>query len=171
MRKFCWLFVLLALPLAGQNDAWKKFESPTGNFSVLLPGQPQDTILDEGEGVQAHMLKVQDKAIVYSVIYVSIAQEQVVNDANYQEFKRGILSKMPKCEVSAEEQPSPALNGYIGHWYKLDCSGAAKVTIEGNFYLGKHYCYGVIAAFPASPEEPQAAKKFIDSFTILTSSH
>lgn len=172
MRKLvhrCWLIAVLALPLSGQNDAWKKYDSATGNFSVLLPGEPQDTLVQKGEGMQSRALVVQDKTVRYNVIYSSLDREQVVDEKNFQEYKKGVLNQLPICEVAAEQQPSPALEGFVGHWYKLTCSSSGnKITIEGNLYTGKHHAYAVLAIFPASAQEPPSVKKFTGSFSILT---
>jgi len=168
MRKHCWLLVLLTLPLAGQNDTWKKYDNATGNFSVLLPAEPQDTALPETGGIEAHVLVAQEKGVRFTVISASFAREQPVDDANYGEYKAGVLSKLPNCEVGAEQQPAPALSGYIGHWYKLNCIASNdKITIEGNLYWGKHYSYAVLALFAAGAEEPPAVKKFTGSFALL----
>jgi hypothetical protein len=173
MRKFspcCLLLVLLALPLAGQTDAWKKYESAGGDFSILVPVEPQDTALPGPEGIQARLLVAQDNGIRFTLISASFAQEQPVDDANYAAYKAGVLSKLPNCEVGSEQQPSPALTGYIGHWYKLNCSASNnKITVEGNLYWGKHHSYAVLALFPASSEEPSSVKKFTGSFALLQS--
>src|SRR5215831_18097439 len=126
MRRLCWLFVLLALPLAGQNDAWKKYDNANGSFSVLLPAEPQDTALPVSADIEAHVLKAEDKGVMFTVISANFGQEQKVDDTNYRAYKEGVLSQLPNCEVGTEQQPAPALTGYMGHWYKLDCSASNK---------------------------------------------
>lgn len=174
MRRFslcCSLLALLALPVSGQNDAWKKYDNAAGNFSVLLPAEPQDTALPGGPaGIQARVLVAQDNGVRFTVISASFTQEQPVDDANYKEYKAGVLSKLPNCEVGAEQQPSPALTGYLGHWYKLNCNASNnKITVEGNLYWGKHHSYAVLALFAAGAEEPAGVKKFTSSFALLNS--
>ena len=167
MRRLCWLLVLLALPLAGQNDAWKKYDNATGGFSVSLPVEPQDTALPANGDIQAHSLMAQDQGVRFTVIYANFP-EQPVDDTNYRAYKEGVLSQLPNCEVGAEQQPAPALTGYIGHWYKLNCTASNnKITVEGNLYWGKRHSYAVLALFPASAEEPPSVKKFTRSFALL----
>ena len=78
---------------------------------------------------------------------------------------------MPNCEVGKEGPPRPAIQGYIGHSYRLDCdiSGNKVITI-GSLYWGKHYAYAVMVMFPANVPEPAAVKKFMDSFSVGSAS-
>jgi hypothetical protein len=47
MRRFVsgfWIVLLLATPFAGQTDEWKIYRSTDGNFTVLFPGEPKDSV-------------------------------------------------------------------------------------------------------------------------------
>ncbi len=168
LSPYCLLLVLLALPLAGQNDAWKKYDNAAGSFSVMLPAEPQDTALPVNGEIESHVLMAQYKGMKFTVISANFAKEQPVDDANYRAYKAGVLGQLPNCEVGAEQQPAPALGGYIGHWYKLNCIASNhKITVEGNLYCGKRHAYAVMVLFPAGAEEPPSVKKFTDSFALL----
>ncbi len=161
------LMLAVALPLAGQSADWKKYDDKAGNFSVLFPGQPQDSVNASDATMQSHTLMVIDKPVVYTVVYTAMVAEQKVDDATYQVFKNAVFKELPKCDVETELPPAPALNGYIGHWYRLTCHMPNAVTVEGNLYWGPHHAYAVMAMFPATSEGPHAEQKFLKSFSLL----
>ena len=49
--------------------AWKEITSDAGRFSVLMPGQPQQTVQEFGGKNPAHMTKLKTTAAVYMVWY------------------------------------------------------------------------------------------------------
>src|SRR6266571_7415044 len=50
------ILLLAAGPLVAQTNEWKRYKNTDGNFSVLFPGQPEDTVNKTEEGVQSHTL-------------------------------------------------------------------------------------------------------------------
>ena len=163
------MLLLAAGPLAAQTSEWKRYKNTDGNFTVLFPGEPQDTANKNEEGMQAHTLLAREGSALYTVVYTQMTSEQKVDDATYQSFKRGVFQELPKCEAGAEQPVSPVLEGYIGHAYRLSCDMPnTKVTIVGNLYWGKHRSFAVMTMFPASAAEPTAtAKKFSESFAVI----
>jgi hypothetical protein len=163
-----WLILLLASPFAGQTDEWKKYKSTDGNFTVLFPGDPQDTVNNGGPGITSHTLQVQQKPAFYMIVWTSFDSLQAVNDTNFEGFKNGFLGKLPKCEIGTEQPASPALQGYIGQGYRLNCEvQQKKIVITGNLYWGKHYCFAVMSMFPADMPESAEVKRFIESFGLI----
>lgn len=164
------LILLLAVgPLAAQTGEWKRYKNTNGNFTILFPGEPQDTVNKTEEGLQSHTLLARGDNAFYTVVYTVMTNEQKVDDATYQIFKEGVFKELPKCEGGAEQQVSPALKGYIGHAYRLSCDmPSAKVIVVGNLYWGKHYAFAVMTMFPASAAEPTATEKnFAESFALI----
>ena len=163
------ILLLAAGPLAAQTSEWKRYKNTNGNFTVLFPGEPTDTVNKTEEGAQSHTLLAKEGTALYTVVYTVMTSEQKVDDATYQAFKTGVFNELPKCEAGAEQPASPALEGYIGHSYRLNCDMPnAKVTIVGNLYWGKHFAFAVMTMFPASVAEPIAtAKKFVESFAVI----
>ncbi|HKD82866.1 MAG TPA: hypothetical protein VKH81_24465 [Candidatus Angelobacter sp.] len=163
------LLLFLALPLSGQSANWNIYTDSQGNFSVLFPNQPQDTINRKDETINSHTLLAKDGGSVYTVVYSSMSSDQKVDDATYQVFRDAVFSELPKCDIEAEHEPAPSLGGYIGHWYRLSCNMPnTRVIIEGNLYWGKRYAYAVMAMFPFSASRPQGEEKFLRSFAVLT---
>ena len=163
-----WLLVLAAVPFFGQTDEWKRYKNAEGNFTVLFPSDPQDSVNRSDTDLQSHTLMLLQKPYVYTVVYSAMTREQKVDDATYEVFKNAVFKELPKCGVDAERAPAPAISGYVGHWYRLNCDMTPnKVTILGNLYWGKHYAYAVMVMFPSSAAAPQTASKFLDSFGII----
>jgi hypothetical protein len=163
------ILLLAAGPLAAQTSEWKRYKNTNGNFTVLFPGEPEDTVNKTEEGVQSHTLLAREDRALYTVIYTVMTSEQKVDDATFQTFKNGVFKELPKCQAGAEQAASPVLEGYIGHAYRLSCDMPnTKVTIVGNLYWGKHYAFAVMTMFPANVAEPTATeKKFAESFAVI----
>src|SRR5690349_17874914 len=133
MRKVlaCSLLILVcATVLTAQTEGWKRYKNAKGNFSVLFPTDPQDSENPNNDNLESHTLISKQSPAVYTVIYTVAPSDQKVDDATYQLFKQGVLKGLPNCAVDTEQQPSPAVSGFIGHWYKLSCSfNSNRVTI------------------------------------------
>lgn len=163
------MLLLAAGPLAAQTSEWKRYKNTNGNFTVLFPGEPTDTVNKTEEGAQSHTLLAKEGTALYTVVYTVMTSEQKVDNATYQAFKTGVFNELPKCETGAEQPASPALEGYLGHSYRLNCDMPnSRVTIVGNLYWGKHYAFAVMTMFAANVAEPTAtAKKFAESFAVI----
>src|SRR5438270_1340074 len=163
-----WLLALVAVPFMGQTNEWKRYKNTDGNFTVLFPGNPEDSVNKTDSGSQSHTLMAIQRPAIYTVVYTTMAEEQKVDNATYEIFKNAVFKELPKCEVGKERPAVPALGGYIGHWYLLNCDMPnTKVTIEANLYWGKHYAYAVMVMFPADVTEPQMTNKFLESFGVI----
>ena len=163
------MLLLAAGPLAAQTSEWKRYNNTNGNFTVLFPGEPTDTVNQAEGDTQSHTLLAKEAPALYTVVYTVMTSEQKVDDATYQAFKNGVFKELPKCETSTEQPASPALEGYIGHSYRLNCDMPnAKVTIVGNLYWGKHYAFAVMTMFPSTAAEPTAKEtEFAKSFAVI----
>lgn len=164
------LLLCIAAPLAGQTSEWKKYQDNLGNFSVLFPGAPNDSVNPSPDGIQSHILQGMESPVVYMVVYAVIAQEQNADEPAFQEYKKGVFGQLPECKIITETAATPIVRSYIGHGYHLSCDYTEKkVNIAGNLYWGKHYGYAVMAFFPEGPD-PAQVKKFTDSFAVTDTS-
>jgi hypothetical protein len=167
------LFILcLAAPLTAQTDEWKKYEARDGNFSVLFPVQPKDTVYGGREGIESeHGFSASDGSVHYGVFYGSAKEEQKVDEANFETIKKIFFNGLPMCREVNSTVASPAFPGYIGRGYRLDCDAPnanapiPKATLVVNVYLGRHFMYMIMAGFAATPDPP-TIKKFTDSFSV-----
>jgi hypothetical protein len=166
-------FLRLALVLfavtssAAQSLNWREYKNPGGNFSVLMPSDPSDTANHDPEG-DSHTIQATDHSVGYTVFYVKFSQDQPVNDANFKAHRDTFLGNFPDCTLFNEQPVTPAISGFIGGSYRLNCKlPGAKSRNIGNLYLGKHYFYGVLALFVPESSEPPNVKSFVDSFTLI----
>lgn len=163
------ILLLAAGPLAAQTSEWKRYKNTNGNFTVLFPGEPNDSVNQAESGVESHTLMAREASAFYTVVYTTMTNAQTVDEATFQVFKNAVFKELPKCETGPEQPVSPVLQGYIGHSYRLNCDmPKARVTIVGNLYWGKHYAFAVMTMFPASAAEPESGeKKFSESFAVI----
>ena len=162
------LVLLAATSVAAQSLNWHEYKSPGGNFSVLMPSDPSDTANHDPEG-DSHTIQANDQSVGYNVFYVKFSRDQAVDDANFKTHRDAFLGDFPDCKLFDEQPATPAIGGFIGGSYRLNCElpGKKKTRNIGNLYLGKHYFYGVFALFvPESSESPDV-KKFVDSFALI----
>lgn len=101
-------------------------------------------------------------------MYATSGKEQQVTDGNFEIFKNAVFHELPKCEVGSDQPASPALKGFIGRRYRLNCDlPKGKLAIAGNLYWGKYFSYAVMAVFAADTAEPAGVNKFVDSFAVI----
>jgi hypothetical protein len=165
---FCFSLVLcLAASVAAQSLNWREYKNPGGNFSILMPSEPSDTANRNPAG-DSHTIQVTYDSVSYNVIYVKFRQEQKVDDANFKAHRDGFLGRFPNCTMFSEQAAAPAINGFIGGSYRINCEvPGAKTSHIGNLYLGKHYFYSVFALFVHESSDSPNVKKFVDSFTLI----
>ena len=161
--------LFLAMSLAAQSANWREYKNPGGNFSILMPSDPSDDANRDPAG-ESHTIQVTDDAVSYNVIYVKFKQDQTVNDGSFKARRDGFFGRFPNCKLFSELPAAPALNGFIGGSYRVDCEiPGAKSSHIGNLYLGKHYFYAVFALYVPDPTKAPNAKKFVDSFALIDS--
>ena len=159
------LLFALSAPFSGQSSTWKTYRNSQADFSVLFPEEPTDTDNGRREGIASHTLLAQDGDIRYAVIYARTDAEQSADEGSFSEYKQGVFSSLPKCEIIKEEAAAPSIAHHIGRRYRLSCNNAS-VVIQGNLYWGKRGGYAVLAIYPATNPEPTNLKKFLDSFSV-----
>jgi hypothetical protein len=162
------LLVGVAVPFAGQTNEWHRYNNQAGNFSVLMPIEPQDSPNGDQAEQVSHTVQAISGSIGYTVVYVISNAEQPVDEATFNIYRDAFLKGLPNCERITEDAASPAVQGYIGHWYRMSCNvSGQKLSFVGNLYWGKHYAYAVLAMFPTESSDPATAKKFTSSFAVL----
>jgi hypothetical protein len=158
------LLLCLTVLLRAQTNEWRAYKNIDGNFHVLFPVEPKDTVNPAQEPIHSHTFLAMYNAAGYTVIYATQPKEEPVDEASFEEYKKDFLKELPKCEVAKDQPAAPAIQGFVGHWYRLTC---ADVKMVGNLYWGKHYAYAVLVIFPNNIEEPPDTKRFIDSFSLI----
>src|SRR5579864_1924653 len=167
LRPFPLLLLCLAGSLAGQNEDWHRYSNDAGNFSVLVPAQPQESV-NPGSGTETHTIQTIANRVGYTVVYVLNTSDQKVDEPTFNIYRDAFIRSLPNCQKPTESAASPAIPGYIGRWYRFNCRvGEKPQTFIGNLYWGRRYAYAVIVIFETSPSDPPNAKKFTDSFAVL----
>jgi hypothetical protein len=162
------LVLFAVTSVAAQSLNWREYKNPGGNFSVLMPSDPSDTANHDPEG-DSHTIQAADHSVGYNVFYVKFSQGQTVDDANFKSHRDAFLGNFPDCKLSDEQPAAPAISGFIGGSYRLNCElpGKKKTRNIGNLYLGRRYFYGVFALFVPESAEPPEVKNFVDSFRLI----
>jgi hypothetical protein len=160
------LLLFAATSVVAQSVNWREYKNPAVNFSIQMPAEPKDT--KNGPSDEAsHTVQAVVAGVGYTVVYSKSSDDEVVDDAHFKEYKEGTL-EAAKCAVSNESPAAPAIPGYIGRHYRLDCAaGPQKLNFVGNMHVGKHYSYTVMAMFPATQVDSPTVKKFVDSFGLI----
>ena len=162
------LLLLLAATLTGQTGEWKRYRNVDGNFTVLFPGEPTDTVNKTGNESQSHNLMVQTASGFYLVVYVTNTAAQPVDEATFRVYRDSFLQGLPQCTMDSEKAANPAVAALIGRWYRLTCNeSGTKVAMEGNLYWGKHYAYAVLVMNSITAPQPEGEQKFLDSFSMI----
>src|SRR5262249_6138747 len=140
------LIACVAVPFAGQADEWHRYKNTVGNFSVLVPVEPQDSVNPASEGQVSHTIQALHGGIGYTIVFVAMSAAAPVDDATFKVYRDSFMKGLPNCEMATEAAAAPAIQGYIGHWYRMNCVAQnKKLTFTGNLYWGKHYAYAVLA--------------------------
>ncbi len=64
------LLVCLAAPLAGETDEWRRYKNEGGNFSVLMPVEPKESVNGDQGAQPSHTIQAISASIGYTVVYV-----------------------------------------------------------------------------------------------------
>ena len=164
------ILLLAAGPLTAQTNEWKRYKNTDGQLCrPVSRGTGRQRQQDrEWRPILRTLLAGQDPGL-YTVVYTTMTSAQTVDEATFQVFKSAVFKELPKCDVGTERPAAHAIEGYIGHGYRLSCDMPnTRVIIVGNLYWGKHDAYAVMTMFPASADEPAAAtNKFVESFAVI----
>jgi hypothetical protein len=161
--------LLLTSALIAQTENWIKYKNADGNFSVLLPKEPEDRITNDKPEMVTHVIMALDQGTMYSITFATMLDDQIVTEATYDIYRDAVFKGMSSCLIGDENPPTPALEGYVGHSYKLNCIKANKpMTMVGSLYWGKRHAYAVLVMFPGDPPPDATLKAFLNSFTNYT---
>jgi hypothetical protein len=164
------LLICLVASFAGQTSDWPRYRNADGNFSVLMPVDPKESVDGDGE-MASHTIQAIADRVGYTVVYVKMPEDQTVDEANYKIYKENVIKGLPTCTVVTEQPAAPAVQGYVGRWYRMNCEiSNAKLTFVGDLYWGKRHAYSVMGMFATGPSDPPSVKKFVDSFSVIDSS-
>ena len=64
-----WLLLFVAVAFTGQTSDWKTYKNTEGNFAVLFPGNPEDSINKTDSEAQSHTLMSDQGWRLYGDLY------------------------------------------------------------------------------------------------------
>ncbi|HVB59096.1 MAG TPA: tetratricopeptide repeat protein [Candidatus Acidoferrales bacterium] len=148
-----------AMPTAAQTAEWHRYTNEDGNFSVLFPTEPMQSVREQN-GVVIHTIQATSGSTVYVVAYQKMKSEQAVDEST--------LKALTNCNLVSNSSPSPPIRGYVGFGFGIKCRVQDKNAIGiGNFYFGKHYAFSVLAMFPSAASDAITVNRFTHSFSLI----
>ncbi len=141
MRRFVsglWIVLLLVSSFEGQANEWKKYKNADGNFTVLFPGEPQDTVNSAGGGITSHTLQVQEKGVFYGVVWASM--DVALGARTF--APRGITRQL-------QVQEKGVFYGVV--WASMD---VAQTVDEANFQIFKNSFLSKLPKCEVGTEQP-----------------
>jgi hypothetical protein len=148
---------------------WQEFRSNEGGFSVLMPGvpTPSKVTVNTASGVkEANTFTLNDKNLdEYIVAYSKYAEtnsKEVSTDKLFDNIRDGILLVQQGKLLS---EAAITLDGYSGREIAVERPDG--VITRGRFYVVGNRFYQLSARAKMNEREPEAMKRFLDSFKLL----
>jgi hypothetical protein len=170
--KFKWAAIaaILALTAGCHKTEWQTFSPENGNFSILMPGTPEDkshTRKTPAGEVTSHLYIFSDEHGTYAVSYLD-RPAATTGDA-----AEKWLDRMRDAEVKSsggELLASSDLklgNTWPGREIRVTVKqGDGKHVMRDRIYVVKDRMYQVMAVVPEDEITSADTEKFMDSFTL-----
>ncbi|MBD2000207.1 hypothetical protein H6G00_26970 [Leptolyngbya sp. FACHB-541] len=147
--------------------SWQVFSPSAGGFSVSMPGQPTERLVQEF----LHMFSVEHDGRIYAVGYAELDQErlnaalQENPDGFWNGIRRGLLQD-GEADLTGDRPIS--LNGYTGR--EIEYEDADGLTGKVRVFVVNQRLYQVMAVEVADGsdiEDSEEAEAFLESFQLL----
>lgn len=168
--------VLANQPLTIAQSIWKRFSSTTGNFSILMPGTPQEnkrTLNNKNGTIQVHTFMVErpQEDVKYTVSYTEYPEEYIklLHENNLVEkaLEDGKNAVLRKTKGTLVSETKINLNNYAGReiYYQKPGDKIVKLRI----YLVNKRLYQILAETTTKKEKflTKSIGGFLNSFTLL----
>lgn len=149
------------------RSGWQLFSPSAGGFSVSMPGEPTERLVQEF----LHMFSVEHDGRIYAVGYVELDQERLNTalqdnpDGFWNGIRRGLLQD-GQADLTGDRPIS--LNGYTGR--EIEYEDADGLTGKVRVYVVNQRIYQVMAVEAAEGndiEDSEEAEAFLESFQLL----
>jgi hypothetical protein len=170
--KFKWAAVaaILALAAGCHKTDWKTFAPEGGNFSVLMPGEPQDashTRKTPQGNLTSHLYLYSSKGTAYAVSYLdrpaskdTATPEQILDSMRDAEVAK---SGGKLLGTSSIKLPS----GAPGREIQVSITqGDGKHAMRDRIFLVNNRLYQVMAVVPSDQLDAPDTLKYLNSFTV-----
>jgi len=143
-----------------QTEAWVRFSSAEGHFSVLFPGKPAHET-EAHELYAGHSFTAETEWATYAVMYADF-KAAIGDPGGALDGARDVL--LAGKELVSETEMK--LNGYAGRELKVKSGGGMAVSVT-RLYLVGNRLYNVTVVFaPAGTYDPAGVEKFFSSFKL-----
>ena len=155
--------------LNAQQPVWKELRSIEGGFSVLMPGvpTPNKVTVNTASGVEeANMFSLSDESLNEYIVaygkYTEANSKEVSTDKLFDNVRDGILLIQQGKLLS---EAAITLEGYRGRAIAVERSDG--VITVARFYVVDNRFYQLSVKAKTNEREPEAPKRFLDSFKLL----
>lgn len=169
-----WLVLALSLSLvllAGcQKFSWKDFSTPQGNFSVLMPGNPENHTQSQNTPfgpVTTYAFIYSNKDSAFAVSYTDYPESLMQGFDVQKGFDGARDAELAKSGGSLISESPISLNSFSGREVQMTTTeGDGKHAIRTRMYLVKNRLYQVLVVLPKDELFSKNAVKFMDSFKL-----
>lgn len=170
--KFKWAAIAAVLTLVAgcHKTDWQTFAPPGGNFSVQIPGVPEDksqTRTTPGGSVTSHLYIYTTKDAAFAVNYVDRPAPKTAAETE-QWFDRLRDAEMARAGGKLlGEAPIKLANTWPGREIRISMTeGDGKHAMRSRMYLVNSRLYQVLVILPQDELSSPDAEKFLDSFHL-----
>ncbi len=144
------------------NSLWQKFTTLRGNFSVLLPGEPQPTF--KVSGVSGFEVNRPQESVIYGVSYMDFPTNPQARPGGIEEVFAGAQVGFEENQHVLVDSHPISLQGNPGRDMKFIRSDG--VTIRCRVYVVEQRLYLVMARTTREKSLTKSIEGFLNSFQI-----
>ena len=155
--------------LNAQEPTWKEFRSNEGGFSVLMPGTPtpNKVTVNTTSGVEeANMFSLSDESLDEYIVayskYPKTDSKEVSTGKLFDKARDGILLVQ---QGKLLNEAAITLDGFSGRSIAVERPDGVITTAR--FYVVGDRFYQLSVNAKTNEREPEAPKRFLDSFKLL----
>lgn len=159
------------------QSVWSVFTSPQQDFSVLMPGEPQETsastsINTVSIDIQGFVVRRYDDTVQYLVTRIDFPADLDTQNIDPEQFLEAMQSRiLAQAEGELLEAQNVSLNNYPGREIKLQATQDEQVMVAINrLYWVNRKLYQISVTVPQTLEPSLAGSStgFLNSFRLIT---
>ncbi|NJO84566.1 MAG: hypothetical protein HC828_18535, partial [Blastochloris sp.] len=150
---------------------WQEVTSEEGNFSALMPGDPEEmseTIPTDIGDVEANFVQVATEEAAYQVVYSDYPEEMIANADIDEIFAGAINGALENIDGELVSEEVIDIDGNPGREFVAEAAlEGISITYQGRYFLVENRLYQVFVVGDASSMAEEDITLFIDSFMLL----
>jgi hypothetical protein len=152
----------------GQNLEWLNFESESGRFSVLFPGEPDEQVesVQTAIGViESQFFMVTLENMAYSVNLADYPPEMIAAGDTQQMLDGARDGAVSNVNGELLDEKELTLSGYPGREFKVKVEDEG-IVVRARIYLVNERLYVIQALSKERLASSEDIDKFLDSFQL-----